>query len=121
MSPHATLKEKTDAITGNLLTGSGTLPSRNNIAFANDDPGRRANDTPMSFRYPKYYKAIPEGMTELDIYALCMVFQVSDFSGALHHAIKKILLPGTRTGGKSRRDDIKEARDTLTRWLELNK
>lgn len=75
----------------------------------------------MSFRYPKYYKAVPAGVTELDIYMVCHIFQVQDYSGALHHAIKKILLPGVRTGGKSRYDDIKEARDTLSRWMEVNK
>lgn len=82
---------------------------------------RRGSDTPMSFRYPKYYKQVPSGVTDIDIYMVCHMFQVNDYSGALHHAIKKILLPGTRTGGKSRIDDIKEARDTLTRWLELQK
>lgn len=75
----------------------------------------------MSFKYPKYYKTIPAGVTELDIYMTCELFQVEDYSGALHHAIKKILLPGVRTGGKTRHDDIKEARDTLSRWLEVNK
>lgn len=72
----------------------------------------------MSSKYPKYYKRVPDGVTELDIYAVCKMFDVSD--AALSHALKKIMLPGTRTGGKSRYDDIKEARDTLNRWLELN-
>lgn len=88
-----------------------------NVAVGHD---RRGSDPKMSFKYPKYYKEIPAGVTELDIYMLCHIFQVQDYSGALHHAIKKILLPGVRTGGKTRRDDIKEARDTLTRWLEIN-
>jgi hypothetical protein len=82
---------------------------------------RRSSDAKMSFKYPKYYKEVPSGVTEIDIYLLCNIFQVQDYSGALHHAIKKILLPGVRTGGKTRRDDIKEARDTLTRWLEIHK
>ena len=84
-----------------------------------DIPGRRGSDTPMSQRYPKYYKPIPEGMKELDFYAVAHIFGIND--AVLSHALKKILLPGVRTGGKSRRDDIKEARDTLTRWLELHK
>lgn len=86
-----------------------------------DSHTRRSNDVKMSFRYPKYYKEVPAGVTELDIYMVCHIFQVQDYSGALHHAIKKLLLPGVRTGGKSRRDDVKEARDTLNRWLEINK
>ena len=82
---------------------------------------RREDDVPMSVRYPKYYKPVPEGTTDLDIYGVCKIFNMVDPSGALHHAIKKLLLPGIRTGGKSRYGDIKEARDTLNRWLELHK
>lgn len=97
---------------------SGTAPTK----VINDEfHDRRATDGKMSVKYPKYYKEIPNGVTELDIYMVCNIFQIQDASGALHHAIKKILLPGVRTGGKSRRDDIKEARDTLTRWLDINK
>jgi hypothetical protein len=73
----------------------------------------------MADKYPKYYKRVPEGVSVLDIYAVCKMFDVTD--AALSHSLKKIMLPGTRTGGKSRYDDIKEARDTLNRWLELNK
>jgi hypothetical protein len=74
----------------------------------------------MSEKYPKYYKQIPKGMTEIDVYGVCKLFPVADDTGCIRHATKKLLVPGTRTGGKSFRDDIKEARDTLTRWLELN-
>jgi hypothetical protein len=49
------------------------------------------------------------------------LFNIQDPSGCIQHASKKLLLSGVRTGGKSAYDDIKEARDTLTRWLELNK
>ena len=78
---------------------------------------RRESDSPMSKLYPKYYKPIPEGLTEVDVYAVCRIFNVRD--AELTHAIKKIMLPGERTGGKTRYHDIKEARDTLNRWMEL--
>jgi hypothetical protein len=81
---------------------------------------KRVGDSPMSEKYPKYYKKIPKGMTEIDVYGVCKLFPVADDTGCIRHATKKLLVPGTRTGGKSFRDDIKEARDTLTRWLELN-
>ena len=74
----------------------------------------------MSARYPKYYKFIG-GMQELDVYAVHKIFNIEDPSGAIQHASKKLLLSGVRTGGKSKFDDIREARDTLNRWLELNK
>jgi hypothetical protein len=73
----------------------------------------------LSVLYPKYYKST-EGLEEVDVYAVHKLFDVQDPSGAIQHASKKLLLSGTRTGGKSKYKDIKEARDTLSRWLELN-
>lgn len=73
----------------------------------------------MAEKYPKYYKSVGE-LTEIDVYATHQLFNLQDPSGALHHASKKLLLSGVRTGGKSARKDITEARDTLTRWLQLN-
>ena len=73
----------------------------------------------MAEKYPKYYKSVGE-LTEIDVYATHQIFNLQDPSGALHHASKKLLLSGARTGGKSARKDITEARDTLTRWLQLN-
>lgn len=75
----------------------------------------------LADKYPKYHKRIPEGVTTIDTYALNQMFPVDDTSGCILHARKKLLVPGVRTGGKTMYDDVKEARDTLTRWLELNK
>lgn len=72
----------------------------------------------MAQKYPKYYKSVAH-LNEVDIYLICELFKIEDTSGALHHSIKKLLLSGVRTGGKSKYEDIKEARDTLTRYLEL--
>lgn len=79
-------------------------------------------DVPVSSAhlYPKYFKKIPEDWEYLDVYAVHELFQIDDHSGALQHADKKILLRGVRTGGKSDFNDIREARDTLNRWLEIN-
>lgn len=73
----------------------------------------------MSLKYPKYYKPVGN-LTELDVYAVHHLFDIKDPSGAIQHASKKLLLSGVRTGGKSPFKDISEARDTLTRWLQLN-
>lgn len=70
-------------------------------------------------KYPKYYKKTL-GVEAVDVYAVHKLFDIQDPSGCIQHASKKLLLSGVRTGGKSAYDDIKEARDTLTRWLELN-
>ena len=75
--------------------------------------------TTMAQKYPKYYKPVGN-LTEVDVYAIHKIFNVQDPSGAIHHASKKLLLSGVRTGGKTAYKDIQEARDTLTRWLQLN-
>ena len=75
--------------------------------------------TTMTQKYPKYYKPVGN-LTEVDVYAIHKIFNVQDPSGAIHHASKKLLLSGVRTGGKTLYKDIQEARDTLTRWLQLN-
>jgi len=69
-------------------------------------------------KYPAYFKDV-EQLAEIDVYQVHELFQVQDLSGCLHHASKKILLCGQRTGGKDRTKEIKEARDTLTRWLQI--
>ena len=74
----------------------------------------------LALTYPKYYKALPEGWTVVDTYAVNILFPLDDPSGCLLHARKKLLVPGVRSGGKSMRKDVQEARDTLNRWLELN-
>lgn len=86
-------------------------------AYAQRD--QRIKTASMSVRYPKYYKQIPHGVVELDVYAVCAMFPVQDDTGCINHARKKLLVPGTRTGGKSFYDDVREARDTLNRYLEI--
>ena len=73
----------------------------------------------LSEQYPNYYKNV-EHIAELDVYAVHQLFNIQDPSGCIQHSSKKLLLSGVRTGGKSRYKDIKEARDTLSRWLQLN-
>lgn len=80
----------------------------------------RSSDRSMAELYPKYYKAIPPDWDTIDVYGVCKLFPVDDDSGCIRHAVKKLLVPGIRTGGKSFYDDIREARDTLNRWMQLN-
>jgi len=72
----------------------------------------------MAEMYPKYYKDFT-GVDEADVYLVHDRFQIDDPSGCIHHASKKLLLCGVRTGGKDMATEIKEARDTLTRKLQL--
>jgi len=55
--------------------------------------------------------------TGIDVYRVHRLFGVVDHE--IHHASKKLLLCGVRTEGKPARKEIEEARDTLTRWLEI--
>lgn len=77
-------------------------------------------DESMAAKYPQYFKKVGE-FTEIDVYAVHHLFDIKDPAGAIQHASKKLLLSGVRTGGKSAYEDIKEARDTLTRWMQLNR
>lgn len=70
-------------------------------------------------KYPRYFRDVSE-LDSVDTYAINKLYPVDDPSGAILHARKKLLIPGDRTGGKTMYQDIKEARDTLNRWLEIN-
>ena len=83
-----------------------------------DLPMKQTEGTTMKSLYPEYYKDVSE-LDEMDVYMVHEVFQIQDSSGCLQHASKKILLSGVRTGGKPAWKDIKEARDTLTRKLQI--
>lgn len=90
-----------------------------NARWANDRSFAGEEVESLAQKYPAYYKDVSH-LDEIDVYAVHHVFNIQDPSGALQHSSKKILLSGVRTGGKSAFKDIKEARDTLTRWLQLN-
>ena len=66
-------------------------------------------------RHGHYFKPTP--FTEADVYRVLRMFGVTD--QAIGHAIKKLLLPGERGGGKSVAQDVQEAIDTLHRWQEM--
>ena len=66
--------------------------------------------------YEKYFKDV-SGYDVIDVYRVHRLFGVND--EVLCHASKKLLLSGVRTGGKTLEQDVKEARDSLNRWLEM--
>lgn len=90
---------------------------------ANNNPIGVGISSPTSLgvisSYPKYYRCVAD-LEMIDVYQVHKLFGVNDPSGAIQHASKKLLLSGMRTGNKSQFKDIKEARDTLSRWLEMN-
>lgn len=73
----------------------------------------------MTKKHNHYFKGVTH-LTEVDVYRVCGLFRVNDHSGALHHAIKKLLCSGQR-GVKDADKDVQEAIDTLNRYMEMKK
>ena len=86
----------------------------------NETKSDRQHDRSLAQLYPKYHKAIPKGWDTIDVYGVHYLFVINDPSGCIQHASKKLLLSGVRTGGKTAFQDVREARDSLNRWLQLN-
>lgn len=63
-----------------------------------------------------YYKDVTK-YKQLDVYRVLKLFNVTDQN--IGHAVKKLLAPGCRSGGKSFEQDIIDARDSLNRLLEM--
>jgi hypothetical protein len=64
----------------------------------------------------KYMRSIKLTNGKVDVYAVLLAFDVS--CPASQHAIKKLLCAGLRGKG-SRLQDLREARDAITRAIEL--
>ena len=86
--------------------------------YCEDCPNHSEQRLDMVKLYPKYYKDV-SSLSAIDVYAVHELFGINDSSGCIQHASKKLLLCGVRTGGKDVATEIKEARDTLTRKLQL--
>lgn len=67
-------------------------------------------------KYSKYFRDIRH-LSKIDIYRFLDLFNVTDH--AIGHAIKKLTLPGIRTGSKPSRQDLEEAIDSIKRKLEM--
>lgn len=73
----------------------------------------------LSRKYPQQYRSVA-GLNEIDSFGICHLFNIDDPSGCLQQAVRTLLTSGMRGNGNSAVDDIREARDTLDRWLQLN-
>lgn len=120
INPH---QEGTNLCSSCLDKARDLMRAFNSTGVASSDsfPMLKQNSTPdnLATKYPKYYKDVRD-IDDLDVYTVHNLFNIQDPSGCIQHASKKLLLSGVRTGGKSMFKDISEARDTLTRWLQLN-
>lgn len=66
-------------------------------------------------RHSHYFKDVSH-LEEVDVYRVLELFGVTD--QAIGHAAKKLLVAGLR-GVKNKEKDIKEAIDTLNRWVQM--
>jgi len=53
---------------------------------------------------------------EIDVYDILRAYNIAD--PALAHAIKKLLCAGQRNGGKSARQDVEEALQSIENWIK---
>jgi hypothetical protein len=90
-----------------------TIGQNGNTAEHYDEPPERE-------KYGTYHKDVRR-LDSIDVYETHRLFSIDDPSGCLQHASKKLLLSGVRTGGKTKLQDIEEARDTLNRWVEMER
>lgn len=68
-------------------------------------------------KHNHYFKDVSD-YKEIDVYALCKIFEIDDPSGCTQHAIKKLLVTGKR-GHKDRLRDLQDVVDTVKRLIEL--
>ena len=66
-------------------------------------------------KHGHYYKDVIK-LKAVDVYMVCKLFGVND--AAISHAVKKLLCSGQR-GYKDAEKDIREAIDTLQRYIEI--
>ena len=76
-------------------------------------------DTPIEpiRKHAHYYKDVSK-LKAVDVYMVCKLFGVND--AAISHAVKKLLCSGQR-GYKDAEKDIREAIDTLERYIEIER
>ena len=71
----------------------------------------------LASMFPHYHRDT-NGLASMDIYMIMHLFGVTDDSGSLHHALKKLMVSGER-GVKPSSQDTKEAILSLIRYMEI--
>lgn len=67
-------------------------------------------------RHSHYFKDV-SSLKSVDVYRVLDLFGVTH--PCAQHAIKKLLMAGQRGGGKDLERDVREAGDTINRWLQM--
>lgn len=106
---------KPTPMTKNKCKSIGCANSVSGSDFCEPCLTRDSADSSLSDRYPEQYRSLGD-LAEIDVFAVHHLFQIQDPSGCLQHASRVLL-----SSGQPDFRAIREARDTLTRWLQLNK
>lgn len=69
-------------------------------------------------KHSHYFKDVSR-LDLIDVYRVLALFQVTD--PCIQHAVKKLLVAGGRGAGKDLDKDVREAIDSLNRFLEMKK
>lgn len=72
----------------------------------------------LASMFPHYHRD-STGLASMDIYMVMHLFGVTDDSGILHHALKKLMVRGER-GTKPGHQDVQEAIFSLIRFMEIH-
>lgn len=67
-------------------------------------------------KHNHYFKNV-EHLKEIDVYRVLSLFNVTD--PCIAHAVKKLLVAGGRGAGKDAERDVREAVDSLNRFLQM--
>jgi len=88
------------------------------VTEAEDEAWQAMDEKQSRQKYSAYFKDVRH-LDYIDVYRTVSLFDCEKHGHAISHAAKKLLLTGVRTGGKSVEQEVKEAIDTLNRWLEM--
>ena len=72
----------------------------------------------LASMFPHYHRDT-NGLASMDVYMVMHLFGITDDSGSLHHALKKLMVRGER-GVKPCHQDVQEAIFSLIRFMEIH-
>src|SRR5690554_6644882 len=90
------------------------------VTEAEDEAWQAMEEKQSRQKYSAYFKDVRH-LDYIDVYRTVSLFDCEKHGHAISHAAKKLLLTGVRTGGKNVEQEVQEAIDTLTRWLEMKR
>lgn len=88
------------------------------VTDAEEEEWQRMDKEQSRQQYSAYYKDVRH-IEYIDVYRTVDLFGCEKHGHPISHAAKKLLLTGARTGGKDVEEDVREAIDSLYRWLEM--